>query len=315
MRHALPPRIASLLGDPGCLWSMGAYGAILGLWPDGRVDGSVAFGEGGAMRLRPAPELRVVAFETLSSDPANWNHGLAFCLPACLPEASGFAPGPAGLHHAGPDLTAIRAPDRGKALFDTGLDSPQMRLCLRTDDPALLAVLQSLRGRDISCVLSALKGMRVDWVVRTPLGRMESREAESGPHLVPSLLASGRHHPATTPIPEGFMPFAHAFPCHPLRDRRFAPRPFDPADHAAFQALLEEFGIPSLVRLKAGAVAAMREGAPPPAAPRDRHARTQIRVALRQHLVQRGAAGLRPWLEAFDPALLRHVERTGMIIQ
>ena len=37
-------------------------------------------------------------------------------------------------------------------------------------------------------------------------------------HVLPKLLAHGRTHAATEPIPAGWVSCAHSYPAHPLRD-------------------------------------------------------------------------------------------------
>jgi hypothetical protein len=81
------------------------------------------------------------------------------------------------------------------------------------------------------------------------------------------------------------------------------PRPFDHAAHAAFQAVLQRFGDPTLVRLKAAVTAAVRAGAAPTgfALPASRAARATVRVALRQlaHTAGTGSV-LVAWRQVFD---------------
>ena len=69
------------------------------------------------------------------------------------------------------------------------------------------------------------------------LGRIEvyqpippaSGKSPDGPHthVLPRLLKSGRTHPATEPIPDGWFPCAHLYPPHPARDGMGEARPFD----------------------------------------------------------------------------------------
>ena len=66
------------------------------------------------------------------------------------------------------------------------------------------------------------------------LGRIEvyqpipppSGKSPEGPHthVLPRLLKSGRTHPATEPVPEGWIPCAHLYPPHPARDGLGEPR-------------------------------------------------------------------------------------------
>lgn len=85
----------------------------------------------------------------------------------------------------------------------------------------------------------------------------------TGPHthLLPKLLASGRTHPATEPIPEGWVPCAHLFPAHPLYDVNGASRAFVAQAHRGFQQLLRRYGDQSAVGHKDALVAAIRAGA------------------------------------------------------
>ena len=63
-------------------------------------------------------------------------------------------------------------------------------------------------------------------------------------------LAHGRTDAATEPLPEGWIPCAHLYPAHPLRDQLGRKRAFRREHHAAFKALLERYGVPELVTLK-----------------------------------------------------------------
>jgi hypothetical protein len=126
-------------------------------------------------------------------------------------------------------------------------------------------------------------------------------QSPTGPHtlVLPKLLANGRTHGATEPLPEGWIPCAHVYPPHPLRDQFGRKRPFQRSDHDAFQLLLQRYGLPELVELKRQAVdAVIAELEPPIVAPAgNRFARATTRVALRQlQALQPSLPALAAWL-------------------
>ena len=59
-----------------------------------------------------------------------------------------------------------------------------------------------------------------------------------------------RTHPATEPIPEGWIPCAHLYPAHPSKDGMGRSQPFDNARHGVFQSLIETLGMPTAVAIK-----------------------------------------------------------------
>ena len=150
------------------------------------------------------------------------------------------------------------------------------------------------------------------------LGRIEvyqpippaSGRSPDGPHthVLPKLLKSGRTHPATEPIPEGWIPCAHLYPPHPVRDGMGAARPFDAARHDSFQQMIEAFGLPDCLAIKRRVIEAIDAGEPPSAIAQDRLAqdrfgRSSIRIALRQmKAAGHSSAALPAWLACFDPA-------------
>ncbi len=145
------------------------------------------------------------------------------------------------------------------------------------------------------------------------LGRIEvyqpippaSGKSPEGPHthVLPKLLKSGRTHPATEPIPGGWVPCAHLYPPHPARDGLGGARPFDAARHDAFQAVIARFGSPETLAIKRRVRDAIAAEQPPSAISGDRHGRAGIRIALRQ-LKAAGHVSpvLQSWLQNFDPA-------------
>ena len=143
------------------------------------------------------------------------------------------------------------------------------------------------------------------------LGRIEvyqpipppSGRSPEGPHthVLPRLLQSRRTHPATEPVPQGWIPCAHLYPPHPARDGRDEARPFDAAHHDAFQAMMTACGDPAALGTKRRVVEAVRAGEPPTAVAGDRHGRISVRIALRQMKSQgHASAVLSAWLASFD---------------
>ena len=117
---------------------------------------------------------------------------------------------------------------------------------------------------------------------------------------LPKLLKSGRTHPATEPVPEGWIPCAHLYPPHPARDGLGEARPFDAAHHDAFQRMIERCGDPATLAIKRRVVDAMHAGEPPSAMAGDRHGRDQRpdRVAADEVAGARVAGAAAPGLRA-----------------
>lgn len=107
----------------------------------------------------------------------------------------------------------------------------------------------------------------------------------TGPHthLLPDLLAHGRTHAATDPIPDGQAPVFTVFPPHPTHDPLGRPQPFDGAADARFDAVVARFGDPDEVRTGDEVRAAVLEGRPVRMpAEENRAARRGREVALRR---------------------------------
>jgi hypothetical protein len=103
-------------------------------------------------------------------------------------------------------------------------------------------------------------------------------------HVLPKLLAQARTHAATEPIPEGWIPCAHFYPPHPMKDALGRPQPFDLERDQLFQKLLVRFGDPAYGALKKAVVDAVEAGRDPSTLfiPKNRFARASMRVALYQ---------------------------------
>ena len=130
-------------------------------------------------------------------------------------------------------------------------------------------------------------------------------KSPDGPHthVLPKLLVHGRTHAATEPLPEGWIPCAHVYPAHPLRDQFGRKRTFRQEYHAAFQVLLERYGMAELVTLKRNVVDAVIAGRGPDtmAVPSDRFGRATVRIALRQlSAAEPSSPALIQWLSAHD---------------
>jgi hypothetical protein len=291
--------LRAALDDAETGWSLGSFGALATFRrdPDEPVrrpdDGRPGLAtERGAIALTPTPGLRPLAYETAFV--GGWNHAVALC----LPEGACAGAGRRVVTECGPDGAAVRAQDRDGILFDLGLGLLAVDACVRTRDPALLALLRAGAGRPLfepgnplAGHLAALSPHRV-FVTRP--GRIEvfapiprpGTPSPPGPHthLLPGILEAGRTHPATAPIPEGFVPCGALHPPHPAKDAAGRAIPFDHTRHEAFQRLLDTWGDPLLVAAKRAAEAG--EGASP-AARSGRHLRAARRAAEVQARVRR----------------------------
>lgn len=309
---------AGQLADWRAGWSMGSFGAIAEFHQDageparaGRFERAT---ERGAIRLERLAEATPVAYETLSPKPHRWTVAVALCLPA--EEAARARRGV--LTELGPDAGAIRPEDRAGVLFDMGLAQPQVDFCMRVTDPALLDRLRAHEGRslfDAGSPMPAILAAHPHRVALTALGRCEVFQKIGGPdtggvsppgphtHVLPKLLAAGRTHSANAPIPAGLIPCASIHPGNPVIGPLGEDRDFDPALHAAFEALLEAWGPPGYLDAKRAVRAALGTGSDPSTftPPPGRLGRVALRNALRQRRREDGSdATLEAWAIAFD---------------
>ena len=202
-------------------------------------------------------------------------------------------------------------------LFDLGLNAVQVDCCIRTSHVELIEGLRSYIGRSLfehgNPTMGLILRHSPHRVFITRAGRAEvyqtipghSGVSPEGPHthVLPKLLAHGRTHAATEPIPAGWVSCAHLYPAHPLRDGYGRAVLFDAARHDRFQSLLRQFGDPAHVRLKDQIATALATGEKPSAitAPAERFARASVRIALRQaRALGAPARDLAPWLAAYD---------------
>ena len=311
--------LSDQLADPHAQWSLGTFGAIAEFMRDPDEPAEIA-GDGislsvvtprGAIRLVARPNLRPVAFETITTQ--NWSQRVAFCLPAAESAMSRRAV----LTELGPDAEALRARDRDAVRFDLGLDVHQVDCCVRTADAELVAGLRAHAGRSLFEPGNPAMGLILRHsphrVFVTRAGRAEvyqaipppGGKAPEGPHthVLPKLLAHKRTHAATEPIPRDLVSCAHLYPAHPLRDGYGRAIPFDAIRHTAFQRLLSRYGDIEHVRLKRNVMKAISAGAGPEAiaTPKERFAQASIRVALRQLKASEGTSpSLAAWFAAHD---------------
>lgn len=311
--------IAEQLNNPDTQWSLGTFGGLAEFSRDPSepveldTDNLSAVTARGGIRLSPPAELRPFASESIGR--IGWTHRVSLCLPddACAMH------GRKTFTELGPDETPLRAADRGAVLFDLGLDVLQADLCVRVGDPAVVAELRKCTGKAVfdagNPAMRIILAANPHRVFMSRAGRAEvyqpipspGGKSPDGPHthVLPKLLQHRRTHAATEPVPDGFVPCAHLYPKHPIKDAMGRERPFDGDCHRSFQDLLGRFGAPDFTTLKARVAELVEAGQGPDSLglTPDRAARTAIRIALRQLK----AAGPSPhaltrWLVVFDRA-------------
>lgn len=279
------------LHDPASSWSCGRFGAVAEFHRDAgepaeldTASFSISTARG-ALRIDPAAIARAVAWEAPGSAPDGWTHGVALCLDRAAARMSGHAT----ITELGPDHDAVRAEDRGAVLFDLGLGGAAFEICVRSAEPETVAALRAACGRaflshdhDLFRLMPRLNPHRV---FRSRLGRVEVFQpipppdgvSPEGPHthVLPKLLAQDRDHAATVPVPDDQVAGLALFPAHPLERPAGQAAVFDPARHAAFQALMDRYGHPGLVEGKRQALSGGSEG-------HDRWQALGLRVGQRQ---------------------------------
>jgi hypothetical protein len=311
--------LADRLADIEAGWSIGTFGAIAEFTRDAEesaelnrsLDGISVVTDKGGLRIVSRSELRLVASESPTSE--GWSHRVALC----LPQGSCAMSRRAALSEIGPDGGALRVQDRDGVLFDLGLGTLQIDACVRVSDSDVVAALRGRTGRSVFApendVMRILLATNPHRVFISRIARAEvfqpipppGGRSPDGPHthVLSRLLAHGRTHAATELLPDGWIPCAHLYPAHPLRDQFGQKRAFRRDYHAAFQTLLERYGEPGLVALKQQIVEAATAGRGPDTVslPRDRFARATVRVALRQlSAAEPSSLTLTEWLSAYD---------------
>ena len=323
MDMSAPSAVVDLLqreiSNPETQWSLGTFGAIAEFSRDRnepvrltQADSAVsAVTSRGGIALKPVADSRPFASESITR--TGWNQRLALCLPTDRSMMNRRV----GLTELGPDREALRAEDRETILFDLGLGAWQADFCVRINNPDLAARLRELTGRVVFApdnpAMAMILADNPHRVFIGRLGRIEvyqpipppTGKSPDGPHthVLPKLLNSGRTHPATEPVPEGWVPCAHLYPAHPARDGFGEPRPFDAARHLAFQQTIAAYGDPASLAIKRRVTEAVLAGEPPSPVAGGRQERTSIRIALRQLKAQgKASVALNAWLACFDSA-------------
>ncbi|MGN0932784.1 DUF6925 family protein [Falsigemmobacter intermedius] len=233
------------LADEITGWSMGSFGAISEFirWPGDAPAIAADSGMGwytprGGIRIDLTEGVTVLAWEMPSTKSERFFRHVEFL----LPEAEALVPQPVGFTELGPDTGAIRAEDRDMILFDCGLHQKNVRFCVRTRDPELIAEMRRCEGmgnfapgNTAAAMIFARHPHRISI---TAIGRVEVYQKIGGPdtdwkspdgphtHLLPKLLAAGRTHSANTPIPPGYLPVASLHPASPFSLPDGKERPF-----------------------------------------------------------------------------------------
>jgi hypothetical protein len=309
--------IAEHLENPDTQWSLGTFGGIAEFTRNTDEDASVDLSDlsvvtqRGGIRISPSEQLRPFASESVGR--LGWNHRVSLCLPetACAMHRRTV------LTEIGPDDAPLREQDRGGILFDLGLDVLQTDLCVRVTDPAVASELRTCTGQPAfdaaSPAMAIILAANPHRVFISRVGRAEvyqpiprpGGKSPDGPHthVLPKLLQHKRTHAATEPVPQGFVPCAHLYPQHPIKDAFGREKAFDAACHRSFQDLLRRFGARDAEAVKARVRALIEEGQGPDGNPADRDTRTAIRIALRQlRAANHGSAALPLWLAAYERA-------------
>jgi hypothetical protein len=311
--------LAGQLADADASWSIGTFGAIAEFSGDANEAAElqqttdaigVVTGKGG-LCIVPHPNLRLIASESPATE--SWSHRMALC----LPHGSCAMSGRQVFTEIGADDGALRPQDRDGILFDLGLGILQIDACIRASDPAVVAALQGCTGKSVFApgndAMRIILAANPHRAFVSRIGRVEvfqpipppDGKSPDGPHthVLPKLLSHRRAHAATEPLPEGWVPCAHLYPPHPLRDQLGQLRPFRHDYHTAFQALLERYGDPDLVALKRHVIHSVTSGREPSTLelPNGRFARATLRVTLRQLQASgQTLASLAAWLAACD---------------
>ena len=308
------------LADPTASWGLGTYGAVAEFHRTSDEPASIDTGAAlqavtarGALRIGSTQDLRACAYEQPGHASESWSHVLTLCLPA----ASSAMHRRTVLTECGPDDEAPRPQDRTAVLFDLGLGTAQVDVCVRTADPETLAHLRAGLGRSLFAsdnpLMQAMPRLSPHRVFICRFARLEvyqripshGETPPEGPHthVLPHLLRHQLTHPATAPIPDGWVPCLSLYPANPIYDALGHPRPFDRVAYEGFQTLLHGFSDPALVRLKEAVTKAVRADQAPNgfALPASRAERAAVRVALRQLAHTDGHYPmLAAWRQAFD---------------
>lgn len=327
--QALEAILAGQLADDESHWGLGTFGAIAEFTrdPDEQVKLDLlpasmsAVTPRGGIRITPCDGLRPIAFETAAG--ASWNQNFALCLPSKDAAMNGRTV----LTELGHDADALREEDKQGVLFDLGLGVAHIDAMIRVRDQTVIGLLRAQTGKSVFAqgnpAMTIILAANPHRVFASCCGRIEVYQpipphdgrSPEGPHthVLPKLLAHGRTHAATEPIPDGLVPCLSVFPAHPAKDSFGRVKPFQPARHDAFQALLRAYGDPGTILLKTKVVAAVVAGEAPFEASEDRFAKACVRVALRQAQASGlHSVSLPQWLEKYErPGAQDHSDFSG----
>ena len=144
-------------------WSLGAVGAIAEFMRDKDeallADSSLVRATSqGAIRVIVSCGTMPIAYETVSSRPGRWLHGVAFC----LPEDAARMNSRTHLTEVGRDEEAILVEDRTSSRFDLGAGVTNVDAMIRTDEPSLLAVTTMPHTRETAMSLMAERWPNAD---------------------------------------------------------------------------------------------------------------------------------------------------------
>jgi hypothetical protein len=311
--------LAAEMANPNSQWSLGTFGGIAEFMRDRDEPVTLARNGNrlsavtprGGVRIVVRPDLRLFASESTTRE--SWAHRISLCLreDQCAMNQRRV------LTELGPDTEALRDADRSGILFDLGIGALQSDLCVRIADMEVVTKLRPHVGRPLmeqgNPAMGIIFAYNPPRVFISKVGRVEvyqpippaNGKSPEGPHthVLPNLLAHQRTHAATEPVPDGYVPCAHLYPAHPVRDGLGNSLPFDAARHANFQDLLKNYGDPEFVALKQKVVAAVGAGDDPSVVTvtDKRFARANVRVTLRQlKAAQSESPSLKAWMAAHE---------------
>ncbi len=306
--------LSDQLANPETQWSLGTFGAIGEFMRDigeaAELDHHSVMTNRGGVRLDSHEGMQLFAFETATR--LSWSQRVAICLPRDRSAMNHRAT----LTELGPDHDALNPGNRNDILFDIGLDTWQVDVCVRTGDPALAEQLRAHCGQETFApgnpagqLILAHSPHRV-FVTR--IGRLEvyqpippaDGKSPEGPHthVLPNLLRHRRTHSATEPIPDGLVPCGYFYPAHPAKDANGHDSPYDPEKYTSFEAILRRYGNSRFASLKDQVrIAVEQDRDPADMSVAGRHTLSNIRVALRQlRIANGGLPALARWDAAYE---------------
>ncbi len=307
--------LARLATDPGNGWSIGTFGAIGEFIRDEDEPATIRHDRDvleivtarGGLQIKHSGSFDCLAWDSLCSDGETWGHAMALC-----------APRPESVHRVvrslAIDSEAIRKEDRSSRLFDLGVCTGVVAMCVRTTDEGLISALQALEGQDLlssPTIMAEMLRAQPHRVMLSPAGRIEvyqtipapDGKSPEGPHthLLAKLINKDRAHGSNVPIPKGLQSVLNVHPRSPWRNSLGERHDFAPVTDAAFAPVLERFGLEEDHAIDQRIRAAVANGENPEFAdwPETRRGRTKARIVLRR-LAAAGDERAAPWRAWFD---------------